>query len=255
MNRYSQSHVVDKERCPRCAKLGRDTRGDNLAVYNDGHKYCFSCGYYVGKNPNTKYEPPVPIKEKPIDYFFIPDDADTNYPHHVMEFLTVKCKLTMDDFIRHTILWSDKLQWLIFPISVNNQTVGFQARNFNVDKPYKWYTKFPKSGVVKVIPALQPFRSKCLYMVEDIISAICVSRFHDTMPLFGSFISDKILLQSKLQDYDRVGIWLDADKWATSIKYCQRARQLGIDAHCMYTPKDPKEYTQAELSEMTNEIL
>jgi twinkle protein len=38
--------VTDRERCPKCASLGNDRSGDNLAVYNDGHKYCFACGYY-----------------------------------------------------------------------------------------------------------------------------------------------------------------------------------------------------------------
>lgn len=35
------SKVLRKERCPRCAAEGRDTAGDNLAVYDDNHSYCF----------------------------------------------------------------------------------------------------------------------------------------------------------------------------------------------------------------------
>ena len=37
--------AVGKERCPECAKKGKDTRGDNLHRYEDGHAWCFSCGY------------------------------------------------------------------------------------------------------------------------------------------------------------------------------------------------------------------
>ena len=37
--------VVAKEQCPRCARNGNDTSADNLAVYDDGGKYCFACDY------------------------------------------------------------------------------------------------------------------------------------------------------------------------------------------------------------------
>ena len=35
--------VLSKERCPDCADKGEDRAGDNLAVYEDGSKYCFKC--------------------------------------------------------------------------------------------------------------------------------------------------------------------------------------------------------------------
>ena len=40
------SRVVDKTQCPACAQHGRDNGCDNLAVYDDGHKYCFACQHY-----------------------------------------------------------------------------------------------------------------------------------------------------------------------------------------------------------------
>tara|TARA_Y100001938_G_C8101022_1_gene441747 strand:- start:10348 stop:12069 length:1722 start_codon:yes stop_codon:yes gene_type:complete len=39
------SKVVSRARCPKCAAAGNDTSGDNLAVYEDGGKYCFACKY------------------------------------------------------------------------------------------------------------------------------------------------------------------------------------------------------------------
>ena len=38
-------NVIRKEPCPRCRDSGRDHSGDNLAVYEDGSCYCFSCHY------------------------------------------------------------------------------------------------------------------------------------------------------------------------------------------------------------------
>jgi twinkle protein len=39
------SKFIRAEQCPDCASRGRDTAKDNLAVYDDGHSYCFACGY------------------------------------------------------------------------------------------------------------------------------------------------------------------------------------------------------------------
>ena len=50
------SKVIEREQCPACASHGRDNSQDNLAVYDDGHKYCFACEYYEGGNmkPTTE---------------------------------------------------------------------------------------------------------------------------------------------------------------------------------------------------------
>ena len=58
---YEQESVlVDRDRCPACASAGRDTSKDNLAIYDDGHQYCFSCGYYKGSTGG------VTMKTKPV---------------------------------------------------------------------------------------------------------------------------------------------------------------------------------------------
>jgi len=43
------SKVINREQCPACASHGRDNSQDNLAIYDDGHKYCFACEYREGK--------------------------------------------------------------------------------------------------------------------------------------------------------------------------------------------------------------
>lgn len=54
------SNVINKERCPACAKHGRDNSQDNLAVYDDGHKYCFACEYYEHDDKEIS----MPLKTK-----------------------------------------------------------------------------------------------------------------------------------------------------------------------------------------------
>lgn len=38
--------LLRMEQCPECRKEGRDNSKDNLGTYDDGHSYCFACGYY-----------------------------------------------------------------------------------------------------------------------------------------------------------------------------------------------------------------
>jgi twinkle protein len=48
------STVINKEQCPACASRGQDNSCDNLAVYDDGHKYCFACKHYEHGNSQVK---------------------------------------------------------------------------------------------------------------------------------------------------------------------------------------------------------
>lgn len=50
MEQLNESAVIKRERCPKCASIGNDRSGDNLAVYTDDHVHCFSCGYHRGGN-------------------------------------------------------------------------------------------------------------------------------------------------------------------------------------------------------------
>lgn len=53
------SEVLRRERCPVCQSIGRDTRGDNLVRYSDGHGFCFGCGTFFppkGLTPEEQKE-------------------------------------------------------------------------------------------------------------------------------------------------------------------------------------------------------
>lgn len=39
--------VLHHEQCPQCATNGNDRSHDNMAVYSDGGKHCFACGYHI----------------------------------------------------------------------------------------------------------------------------------------------------------------------------------------------------------------
>ncbi len=52
----NNSKVIERTACPSCVAKGADTSGDNLACYDDGHKYCFACSYYEKGNSSYMTE-------------------------------------------------------------------------------------------------------------------------------------------------------------------------------------------------------
>ena len=51
--KHKESKVIKKTACPKCRARGADRSGNNLAVYDDGHTYCYSCNEYKAGNGST----------------------------------------------------------------------------------------------------------------------------------------------------------------------------------------------------------
>ena len=51
-----ESTLLYHTACPRCRANGQDTRGNNLAVYSDGHQFCYSCKYVVRVNQVQRFK-------------------------------------------------------------------------------------------------------------------------------------------------------------------------------------------------------
>lgn len=60
-----ESYVIEREQCPKCASNGFDNSRDNLAVYSDGHTYCFRCEYFTPSNDKeqTIVKPRIEFKK------------------------------------------------------------------------------------------------------------------------------------------------------------------------------------------------
>lgn len=70
-----ESYKIGDEPCPKCREMGNDRSGDNLAVYSDGHKFCFACKHYVkGDTEMNTYTERAPKKWTPLagEYEAIP---------------------------------------------------------------------------------------------------------------------------------------------------------------------------------------
>lgn len=247
----TDSHVVRKERCPECAKLGNDRSGDNLAIYNDGHTYCYRCGY---GNRRTKI---ILDNEQPIcTDLTLPSDVDTNLPYEAKEWLR-QYELSRLDLQSNNVLWSESMSRIIFPYWNETGLIAWQGRYVKTTKetemeiPLKKQAKWYSQG--KIHEILHPIKvnNRQAVLVEDIISGIKVSKFCGAIPIFGSSVSIKQLLRIKLI-CDKVMIWLDPDMRKKSLSIAKMCELHGLTATVIFTNKDPKEHTYDEISRTIN---
>lgn len=232
--------------CPACRQKGNDRTGDNLAIYPDGSKYCFRCGYYQNKNIVTVF------KEKPVTLpkITLPIDCSTDYPSNIINWV-VSFELTKADLLHNGALWSDNLNRLIFPFWIDGELKGWQARSIKKDEKPKWLAK----GNIKDLNIIYSSgrsvtrwsRETRLFLVEDIISAIKVSKANNkilAMPLFG--VNFKILQLIKLKFKEYI-IFLDENMHEHSIKKARQMSHYGVPCTTILSKCDPKRYTYEEL--------
>jgi hypothetical protein len=236
------SHVVKHTQCPECAKHGRDRSSDNLAVYSDGGKFCFSCGYFETGNGFSRLRED---HQRSAEEITIPSDCTPANGGRAREFLS-RYGITEFDIAINNILWSEYWQRIIFPYIIDDQLVAWQGRYLGTEKKAKWFTK---GKIDEVSYTVGNPNGKSLVLVEDILSAIKISHSPSylSMPLFGSHISQRRLLTIKRFYGMEVIIWLDNDKKMESVKFVNSARQLGLIARTVITEKDPKEYSRQEI--------
>lgn len=236
--------VTRHEQCPACAKLGKDTSEDNLAIYSDGHTHCFGCGYHTNCNKIVTFLQKNTIQEIKTPIVNLPEDVESSYPDHALKWMD-QYGFNRNSLLRHGIMWSESTQLLIFPYYMDGFLFAWQGRYFgpNPDHP-KWLT-YGKIHDYDYI--LSPESDGPLILVEDIVSAIKLSKYESTLPLFGSYISSK-RLQQLSKYYSTIIIWLDPDKKKEALQFQKIGLQYCVNVYVVLSDKDPKEldYTQLE---------
>ena len=232
--------------CPQCRRTGNDRSGNNLGVYSDGSEYCFKCGYYQPPtNAGRLHKLVVGSTARASKQITLPEDAISNIPRVGRDYLD-KYQLTDKDIKRNTIFWSECWQRLIFPYFDYTGLLGWQGRYLGIDKTKpKWYSQGDLKLILHIVGNVKS--NRCV-IVEDTISAIKVGHLGTiaASPLFGSHLSTQRILQLKLL-YDTIYLWLDPDMRLKVIKFAQHAQQLGLNTRCIFSEKDPKEYTTEEI--------
>jgi len=238
----SDSYVIRKDRCPKCAEIGNDRSGDNLAIYSDGHTYCYRCGYHSGRKGFNK-----PTKQPEI-FIALPQDVTSELPYEALAWLH-QYELSRLDIQQHNVLWSSHWSRIIFPYFDDTGLIAWQGRYIGTDKTkVKWFSQG------KIHEILHPIKvnQRQAVLVEDIISAIKVSKTLGTIPIFGSSISNRQLIRLKTI-VDKVWFWLDPDMRSKSVKMANQAKLLGLDAKVIWSDKDPKEESYDSISNYLRE--
>lgn len=244
------SEFVRHEECPKCLSK------DNLAVFDDGHKWCFGCGYYETGIPSIESVRKKFDNRKIENITFLPKDFSFDISYQGRDWLR-KYKLTQKDIINHRFGWSNggiflnKTQkqvapLLVFPIYDNFGTLlMWQGRNFGEEGP-----KYITRGAKDVLHILgDTDRSDVIIFTEDLISAIKVSHLAPSMPLWGSFLSPEMARRVAAR-FSKGVLWLDKDKAKEASKMAANLFHVfeeGIS--CIRSERDPKEYLQHELQE------
>ena len=106
-------------------------------------------------------------------------------------------------------------------------------------QPRKWHCYGNAHKTAHIIGNRET--SKCIVLVEDLLSAHKVSQVNATIPLFGTNIFDSVINVLRLYKLPVV-FWLDKDQNGNIIKKCNRVNMLtGLPVRYVFTDKDPKE--------------
>ena len=246
------SKFLHHEPCSECGSR------DNLGVWDDGHKFCFGCGYYV---PNCADNSIQDIHSSLCDlqkqqqedtinhaaFRDVPVDCTRNLPTIAVEWLQ-QFKLTKKEiYQQNSFLWSDAHESLIYTVfDIYGNLLMWQSRYFgNNSNAARFHTAGPAGSCYHIFD--RHGTATTLTLVEDIISAIKVGRVAHAMPLWGSDVSYKRLLRLSHM-YQNLNIWLDKDKQKYSVGARQRASIFFNHARCIITELDPKRYSTGEIN-------
>lgn len=238
---------VRHDACPKCGSR------DNLGVYKDGHQWCFGCGYY--KSGYQRISDRIETGQlSRIQEFSngscssIPSDSDRNIGVESLRWIK-QYGITNEEIEKNHILWSESKEQLIFPIyGGEGELLSWQARNFKEGSKLKYFTS---GRIDEVLHILSHEESDKIVVVEDMISAIKVSRHGTSMPLFGSHISPSRLNRLRLS-FNGLVVWLDRDKAKEAYKASSRASLMGFKTKVIVTDKDPKELSDLEIERELN---
>lgn len=244
----SNSKIVHKGNCPVCPS------SDAYHEYEDGHCHCYSCGEHTMCSRSSAILEALKSETKVHDQSTVslPKDFDYFLPDRASHWLN-RWNLTITEKRKAKIGFSEKLDSLIFPVFGPSDQFGdpvyYQSRYFGVDsKVPKWRTVGSKEDTL-YLP--ESHKDDTIVMVEDIISAIKVSRVTNCTPLCGSTAS--MALKLRLQrHYRRARVWLDADARLKGLETTLALNELGLRTTMIWTDHDPKYYGTADLRFFTN---
>ena len=259
------------EQCPKCAANGRDNHKDNLAVYADGHAWCYSCGYYQPADKKSmealykllekKQMPPLLETQQQLASSSIfgvpalPPDIVPALPSDAFTWL-LKYNIGIPERVKYRIGWSPSRQRVIFPFYDGDKLVIWTGRDLSKKLEVPKWTVYGYPHIDDVILGDKSQTSETtLVLVEDPISAIRVSNAYRCLPLFGAHITKSRITRLHALGYRNLAIWLDYDKVQKALEYRELCRQFFDKVAVVVTERDPKEYTTPFIIQAVSKAL
>lgn len=225
--------------CPRCRENGRDSRGDNLHIYEDGGYHCFSCGYH--RSGRGFILPKKEVNESPL----LPSDFQREVPGNAWKWL-LQYGLPMA-YWKPFVGWSEKHSRLVFTVGDPMCfSIGRLIQTDTTKDNRKWFVwgDSHRTGV-----SIGESGEKTVF-VEDVVSAHKVGRVTQAIPIFGTGIHPAHLRLAKYLGKPIV-LWLDKDQQGTTMKKANMISMMtGLPCQVVHTDNDPKELDLQQINEV-----
>lgn len=230
----TDSYFIYSESCPRCRSKGEDRAGDNLAVYSDGHKWCYKCNYFVAGDSLYSLRAK---KDIVVDKLLPPNTVD--FSKECLDYLTL-FGLTYDEIENN--LYGHEDGYLF-------KTPNF----FLVRRLHKLPKVIVKGEVVANEPVFMSDTCKdTVVLCEDILSAIKISRVSPSCALLKTSIHDSLLYRLAKQ-FNNCKIWLDPDMYTHVCKnLLPKVTPMFQNVSVILSEKDPKYYDTDKIKEYLN---
>lgn len=239
----------------RCTINGGCGSSDAMAEYQNGF-YCFSCK----KSKKKSYGE---ILDKSINKTFDELIFASNFNKKASKNITELPKDLIDIPINCQYYKWLRKYWpqSNFPSAIkyspehDKLVVLLGSDNFFIRGNNPKYTRLVSEYTSDFTPNLLNMDS--LTIVEDIFSALKISRFVSAYCLFGSSMSSTLMrtiddLQAFYIERIKVNVWLDKDSAGIkgSNKIVKTLQNFGINVKQIFTDKDPKECTEEEIKKV-----
>lgn len=236
---------VRHEACPRCGSR------NNVGVYEDGSKWCFGCHWW--QPPDAWNFKPVKKGKPEHDDIQLDDDLCFDYPRHVVEWLA-KYGISVHEAIKHGWKYAPFRDQLVFIFADAEGNIACtQARNFSPTAKRKYFNQGSAQSVLPIFRSkdgeIRESTERTVVVVEDAVSAAKIARQSDAIPCLGSYMSKSKLNALRLLGYEQMVVWLDENKLKESREIAEQAKWIGFTTKVVYTPLDPKEYSDEEIRE------
>lgn len=224
------SVFTHNEACPKCRDRGEDLAGDNLACYSDKHKYCFKCGHYVPGDALTQFTTVATPERK------VGDIQTCDFSAETLAYLK-SYGLTNDEIHQH----------------LQGHADGYCF----IDSKFQFIRRLHKKPKVLTygdVVGNEPIfatDAEChtIVIVEDVVSAIKVSRLFDSCALLKANIHGTLLSRLSRR-YDSCVLWLDPDMHKHMAEVLlPKVQPYFVSTQIIMSSKDPKEHTIKEIGE------